>query len=87
MRTSIPLAEAKNKLSELVERVQSGEEVIITRHDKEVARLGPVNRLSKQDVREKIARFQALREQNVLNPSGAKEKLTIKDLVNEGRRF
>ena len=29
----VGLAEAKNKLSELVERAANGEEIIITRHD------------------------------------------------------
>lgn len=33
--------EAKNKLSELLDLAESGEEVVITRHGKEVARLVP----------------------------------------------
>lgn len=33
--------EAKNKLSELLDLVERGEEVTITRHGKEVARLVP----------------------------------------------
>lgn len=33
--------EAKNKLGALLDRVQSGEEIIITRHGKPVARLVP----------------------------------------------
>jgi len=44
---SVPLAEAKSKLSELIERVGQGEEFIITRHDTEMARLSPVNRPSR----------------------------------------
>ena len=34
--------EAKNKLGQLLDIVEQGEEVIITRHGKEVARLVPV---------------------------------------------
>ena len=34
--------EAKNKLGQLLDLVEQGEEVIITRHGKEVARLVPV---------------------------------------------
>ena len=33
--------EAKNKLSALLDRVEQGEEIVITRHGKEVARLVP----------------------------------------------
>ncbi len=33
--------EAKNKLGTLLDRVQNGEEIIITRHGKAVARLVP----------------------------------------------
>ena len=36
--------EAKNKLSELLDLAERGEEVVITRHGKEVARLVPPNR-------------------------------------------
>jgi len=36
---NIPLAEAKNRLSELVLRVEGGEEIAITRRGKPVARL------------------------------------------------
>lgn len=34
----VPLAEAKSRLSELIERVSQGEEFVITRHDAEIAR-------------------------------------------------
>lgn len=33
--------EAKNKLAALLDRVQQGEEIVITRHGKPVARLAP----------------------------------------------
>jgi prevent-host-death family protein len=39
---SIGLFEAKTHLSELVSRVERGEEVVITRHNKAVAKLVPV---------------------------------------------
>ena len=37
--TSVPLAEAKNRLSELIARVEAGEEIAVTRRGKPVARL------------------------------------------------
>ena len=42
---SIGLFEAKTHLSELVSRVERGEEVVITRHNKAVAKLVPVTRM------------------------------------------
>ena len=39
---SINLTEAKAQLSELMDRVEAGEEVVITRHGRAVARLSPV---------------------------------------------
>ncbi|MCL2591673.1 MAG: type II toxin-antitoxin system prevent-host-death family antitoxin [Betaproteobacteria bacterium] len=38
----VPLFEAKNKLSGLLDQVAVGEEFLITRHGKPVARLTPV---------------------------------------------
>lgn len=41
---SVGLFEAKQKLSELIERARTGEEIGITRHGKLVARLVPAAR-------------------------------------------
>ncbi len=38
---NIGIAQAKAKLSELIERAQKGEEIIIERHGKPIARLTP----------------------------------------------
>ena len=38
---NVPIAEAKAKFSELVKRAEAGEEVILPRHGKVVARLLP----------------------------------------------
>ncbi len=59
---SIPLAEAKNKLSELVERASRGEEFVITRHSAEVARLVPAARVTRRDVSDAIAKMRATRK-------------------------
>jgi prevent-host-death family protein len=40
---SIGLFEAKTHLSELIARAERGEEVVITRHNKPVAKLVPIN--------------------------------------------
>ncbi len=56
---SVPLAEAKSRLSELVERVSQGEEFVITRHNAEIARLVPAQRPSLQDVGDAITQMRA----------------------------
>lgn len=38
---NVPIAEAKAKFSQLVKRAEAGEEVLVTRHGKVVARLMP----------------------------------------------
>ena len=44
----IGLFEAKNKLSELVGRAERGEEIVITRRGRAVAKLGPAGELSRE---------------------------------------
>jgi prevent-host-death family protein len=41
--------EAKNTLGSLLDRVEAGEEILITRHGKPAARLVPVSRISDAD--------------------------------------
>jgi len=75
----VPLAEAKNKLSELVDRVSRGEEFVITRHNAEIARLVPVNR-PRRDLAEAIAKMRATRK---------RRHATVAEILewkNEGRR-
>jgi prevent-host-death family protein len=59
---SVPLAEAKNKLSELIDRVSRGEEIVISRHHTDIARLVPIGRSPRCDLREAIARMRATRK-------------------------
>jgi prevent-host-death family protein len=72
--------DAKTHLSELLDRVQAGEEIVITRRGKPVARLSPIVD-EKPDFDEIVKRFQELRK-GVTLPEG----MTIKDLISEGRR-
>ena len=58
---TVGLAEAKNKLSELIGRVAQGEEITITRHDEAVAKLVPAKRQSREEAIQAIKRIRALR--------------------------
>ena len=77
---AVPLAEAKSKLSELVDRVSCGEEFNITRHNAEIARLIPAHRSSREDVDEAIRRTRAGRSARTASVA------EIQEWKAEGRR-
>jgi prevent-host-death family protein len=75
--------EAKNKLGQLLDLVEQGEEVIITRHGKEVARLVPVRPIhSREQARAAIRRIRERAEQSKL---GAFDWSEWKSYRDEGR--
>ena len=79
--TSVALFEAKNRLSELIDRVQAGEEFVITRRGKVVARLAPPEASdAAQRASDAIASLRASRQGVSLG------RLKSRDLVVEGRR-
>jgi prevent-host-death family protein len=77
--------EAKTKLAELLDKVESGETVTITRHGTAVARLVPVRSADEQE------RLRALVEEikrtRVGKDRGAKPGASIPDLIRAGRRY
>lgn len=72
--------EAKAKLSALLDRVALGEEVIITKRGKPVARLVPAVAVDRARVDDAIARLKALRSAATL------DGLSWKELRDTGRR-
>lgn len=79
---TVGLAEAKNKLSELLDRVANGEEITITRHDQAIARLVPAQRPSHAEARRAVEALHALRARNPVVLT-TREILAMKDA---GRR-
>lgn len=73
--------EAKNKLSELLDLVEAGEEITITRNGKPVARLVRAASHDVEQARQAAAALRAIRSQARSGPE------SLKDLVNEGRRY
>jgi prevent-host-death family protein len=73
--------DAKTHFSQLLGRVEGGEEVTITRHGAPVARLVPVK--PKPTRRQRQHAIEAMRKLAKGNRLGG---LKIKDLINEGRR-
>jgi len=79
--TTIGAYEAKTHFSHLLERVETGEEITITKHGSPVAKLVPVKRKSTpEERRAAIERIKKLSQGITLGG------LKIKDLLNEGRR-
>jgi prevent-host-death family protein len=85
---SVTAFEAKTRFGQLLERVARGEEVVITKHDKPVARLIPEGPRDLKAVRKAATGLRALRQQiairnkNRTNPTAAE----IKSWIEEGRR-
>jgi prevent-host-death family protein len=83
--TEFSVADAKARFSELLARAEAGEEITIKRHGKPVARLVPEKR--KLTVEERLQAHRdwiTYRDKHMptLGPD-----LTIKQLIEEGRRF
>jgi prevent-host-death family protein len=85
--STVTALEAKTRFGELLDRVARGEEIVITRHDKPVARIIPEGRKSMDKVRRAVEDLRALRQEIAQNkgfkPLTDKE---IRDAINEGRR-
>jgi len=60
---TITAFQAKTRFGELLDRVCQGEEIIITRHEKPVARLIPEGRPSLRRVREAVSDLRTLRQE------------------------
>ena len=73
--------EAKTHLSQLLERAAKGEEFIITKHGKPVARLvPPLAARSAPDVRDAVEAMKQFRKGRKLGV------LSIREMIEEGRR-
>jgi prevent-host-death family protein len=74
--------EAKTHLSALLERVSKGETITITRHGIPVAMLIPIGADRKTLTHNEIVEgMRALRRQ------GKPDKMSVREMVEEGRRF
>lgn len=79
--SSVGVFQAKNKFSELLDRVEHGEEITITRNGKPVAKLVAAGG---RDIARARAAADWIRANRSRNSLGG---LKIKDLINEGRKY
>jgi prevent-host-death family protein len=85
---SVTAFEAKTRFGQLLKRVAEGEEVVITKHDKPVARLVPEGRATLDSVRKTVSNLRALRKR-IADRTSAKAKLSLDDFKSardQGRK-
>jgi prevent-host-death family protein len=83
---TITAFDAKTRFGELLERVARGEEVVITRHDKPVARLVPEGGQRLDEVRRSVQGLRDL-QQRIRRRSRAKlSAADVRSAIEEGRR-
>jgi prevent-host-death family protein len=84
---SVTAFEAKTRFGQLLERVAAGEEIVITRHDKPVARIVPEGRQSIGQARATVAGLAALRARIAQRSKGGARvtDATVRDAIEHGR--
>ena len=73
--------EAKTHLSDILDSVESGEIVTITRRGVPIARIIPVRETVETDLNQAVKEVQEIRE--TVSPY----QISIKEMIREGRRF
>jgi prevent-host-death family protein len=77
---SVGAFEAKNRFSDLIDRVGRGAEVTITKHDKPVARIVPIKEQSRREKLAAVAELRSIRGRYRL------KGVTARTLISEGRK-
>ena len=83
---TIAATEAKAHLSEILDRVDQGEEFVLTRHGRLAAYLGPQNRGTQTQAKQAVADLLAWRKSVARRGSVLESGETIKSLISKGRR-
>jgi prevent-host-death family protein len=84
MASTVGSYEAKTHLPALLKRVAKGERITITNNGEPIARLVPVEPAEKPDVKQVIQEMRAFRARS--GPLLG-DDVTIRDLIEEGRRY
>jgi prevent-host-death family protein len=88
MNETIGLADAKARLSELIDRVEAGETVIIARNGLPVAEVRPVRHVSPEEAVKKIrAIAKRVSKRNLGKPAWPQDGRSLRDIAHEGHRF
>jgi prevent-host-death family protein len=85
MALTVGAFEAKTKLAELLDKVEAGESVTITRRGKAVAQLVAIRPDDEQQ--RMLALIEEIKRTRVGRDRGAKPGSTIPELIKAGRRY
>ena len=85
---TVTALEAKTRLGELLDRVARGEEIVITRHDKPVARIVPEGGPNLTHIRKGIGALREVQEAIHKRTKGKAElsDAEVKAAIDEGRQ-
>jgi prevent-host-death family protein len=85
---TVPAFEAKTKFGELLDRVLEGEEIVITRHEKPVARLIAEGGRNLDDIKRAAEGLEALQKEIAQSSKGKKSDSwkEFRSAVEEGRK-
>ncbi len=83
--TEFGSADAKARFSELLARVEAGETITIRRHGRAVAKLVPI--ASEKTLQEKLKAWEEWESYREAHNITLGPDLTIKQLIEEGRRY
>jgi prevent-host-death family protein len=82
--------EARTHLSTLLDRVEKGERIVITRHGRAVAELIPVGNRNEKNVRRAIAELHSFRDELARRGVKMRDLLrkgeSVRDLAHKGHR-
>lgn len=88
--TRIGAYAAKTRLPELLERVEKGERIVITKHGRPVAELAPFDAADVAPVRQSLAEIRRVRKslarRGVTTSSILRRGESLRDLAREGHR-
>lgn len=75
----VGIFEAKTHLSQLLDAVEAGEQIVVTRRGKPIAHIVPAPDDRREKAKEAVARIRALRKGLTL------DGVTVKELIEDGR--
>jgi prevent-host-death family protein len=84
MSITVKIGEAKARLSELIAKVEAGEDIVIKRGNEPVDRLVPLETDRRRRAQEAIARIRALRDSGDIKPVTVDEILAWR---HEGHKY
>lgn len=86
--TTVTALEAKNRFGKLLARVLRGEEIVITRHEKPVARIVPAGERNLSSVQRAVTELRALQDDIRRRGKGKVPRLSraeVRAAIDEGR--